>query len=159
MKVAEGIEYLESPPAAYQDGKIVEETYSHLRGFRALGKDELPVDVKWGVRYDTVVINSPVYCAWLLRRFVLRGGRVMVYSLSNLLEAFWLMGEKGKVNSVVNCSGMGFGDTKSFIIRGEWYFFFRKIKKEERRKGRMNISLKKSNQVKHASSEIHAKRP
>lgn len=76
----------------------------------------MPGDVKWGVRYKTFVVNSPVYCAWLLREFVLRGGEVKEYTFVDLREGFHLA---ERVGAVVNCSGLGFGDKKSYIIRGE----------------------------------------
>lgn len=89
-----------------------------MDGFRELGSgqdDGSPDGVKWGVRYKTFVVNSPVYCAHLLRRFVLNGGRMMTYDLADLNEAFYL---SENVMTVLNCSGMGLDDPKSFIIRG-----------------------------------------
>jgi hypothetical protein len=76
----------------------------------------------WGVRYETFVVNSPVYLAYLLRRFILLGGRTREYTLADPREAFYL-GEN--VRTVVNCSGVGFGDEKSFIIRGAFAIPFR----------------------------------
>lgn len=73
--------------------------------------------MKWGVRYRTYVVNSPVYCAYLLRKFVLNGGQTREYTLVDPMEAFELAGT-GTVRTVVNCSGLGFGDPKAFIIRG-----------------------------------------
>lgn len=99
------------------DPSSVENVYSHLDGFRVLSSTELPGGVKWGARYETVVINSPVYCAYLLRKFVLRGGETREYTLVHPVEGFRLAGD---VAAVVNCSGMGFGDPRSFIIRGEY---------------------------------------
>jgi D-amino-acid oxidase len=110
----DGIEYLEAPPAEYLDGQSVRNVYSHVDGFRALGVTEVPVGVVWGVRYGTYVVNSPVYCAHLLRKFVLGGGETRRYTFVDLREAFSLE----NVKCVVNCSGMGIGDPKSFIIRG-----------------------------------------
>ncbi|CEL03552.1 Putative D-aspartate oxidase [Aspergillus calidoustus] len=112
----EGIEHLENPPAEYRDQKAIETYYGHLDGFRFLEKSELPEGVVWGVRYETFVVNSPVYLAYLLRRFILLGGRTREYTLADPREAFYL-GEN--VRTVVNCSGVGFGDEKSFIIRGQ----------------------------------------
>lgn len=71
--------------------------------------------MKWGVRYQTFVINSPVYCAYMLRKFILKGGQKREYTLADLKEAFHLA---DNVRTVVNCSGTGMGDPKSFIIRG-----------------------------------------
>lgn len=125
----DGIEVLEDPPAEYLDRRAVGDAYGgHLEGFRelALSTDDsstrnntdngvLPHGAKWGVRYKTFVVNSPVYCAYLLRRFVLNGGRIREYTLIDLMEAFYLA---ENVRMVVNCSGLGLGDPRSFIIRG-----------------------------------------
>ncbi|KAJ5561102.1 D-amino-acid oxidase [Penicillium sp. DV-2018c] len=116
VEFVEGVEYLEAPPKEYLDPQSVRNVYAHLDGFRKLGKEEVPAGVNWGVEYGTYVVNSPVYCAHLLRKFVVRGGEVMRYTLVNVEEAFSLA--EG-VRSVVNCSGTGFGDPKSFIIRGQ----------------------------------------
>ncbi|KAL4899329.1 hypothetical protein BDW74DRAFT_163689 [Aspergillus multicolor] len=111
----EGVEHLENPPAEYLDPRALD-NYTHLDGFRKLQPAELPEGVKWGVRYNTFTINSPVYCAYMLRQFVIRGGLVKDYTLANVREAFYLA---GNVRTVVNCSGVGFGDPKAFIIRGQ----------------------------------------
>lgn len=115
IKFIEGIEYLENPPAEYLDKDIVDNTYCHLDEFRVLDGSELPAGVRWGARYTTFVVNSPVYCAFLLRKIVSNGGRTKECTLSSLEEAFSL---DSHVRAVVNCSGRGFGDPKSFIIRG-----------------------------------------
>lgn len=110
-----GVEYLEAPPPEYLDQQSVQNVYSHLDGFRALRKEEVPAGVVWGVEYGSYVINSPVYCAHLLRKFILKGGETKQYTLANVEEAFSLA---RNVKTVVNCSGSGFGDPKSFVIRG-----------------------------------------
>lgn len=129
VEKVDGFEYLEAPEGGYLDREGVEDAYGggYLEGFEELRSSEdsasgdgkggggLPDRVKWGVRYKSFVINSPVYCAYLLRRFVLRGGRTREYTLADLREAFHLA---ENVRTVINCSGMGFGDPKSFIIRG-----------------------------------------
>ncbi|KAL3441399.1 hypothetical protein BJX65DRAFT_254643 [Aspergillus insuetus] len=114
----EGVEHLENPPHEYRDQKAIETYYGHLDGFRYLRKEEMPEGVVWGVRYETFVVNSPVYLAYLLRRFILLGGRTREYTLADPREAFYLA-EGENVRTVVNCSGVGFGDEKSFIIRGQ----------------------------------------
>lgn len=115
IQFVQGIEHLEAPPPEYLDRESVRIAYGHLDGFRFLSSDELPQGVKWGVHYTTYVINSPVYCAYMLRKFVVKGGHAMRYTLANLKEAFSLA---QNVKTVINCSGTGFGDPKSFIIRG-----------------------------------------
>jgi D-amino-acid oxidase len=110
-----GVEHLEAPPLEYMDSQSVRNVYSHLDGFRYLSSDEVPAGVKWGVEYGTYVVNSPVYCAHMLRKFILKGGSTKRYTLAHLNEAFSLA---TNVKTVVNCSGLGFDDPKSFIIRG-----------------------------------------
>lgn len=115
IKFVQGIEHLEAPPAEYLDSQSVSNVY-HFEDFRSLKAEEVPAGVRWGVEYGTYVINSPVYCAHMLRKFVVKGGRTQKYTLVNINEAFALA---GNVKTVVNCSGTGFGDPKSFIIRGK----------------------------------------
>lgn len=115
IEFIQGVEYLEAPPSEYVDQQSVRNVYSHLDGFRMLSSGELPDGVTWGVQYRTYVVNSPVYCAYMLRKFILRGGTTKQYTLVNLKEAFALAED---VKIVVNCSGLGFEDPKSFIIRG-----------------------------------------
>ncbi|KAJ5740238.1 D-amino-acid oxidase [Penicillium malachiteum] len=116
IKFIQGVEHLEAPPHEYLDAQSVRNVYTHLDGFRGLSSSEVPEGVKWGVEYGTYVVNSPVYCAYMLRKFVLKGGSVKQYALANIQEAFSLA---PTVNTVVNCSGLGFEDPKSFIIRGQ----------------------------------------
>ncbi|KAL4940015.1 hypothetical protein BDV06DRAFT_213842 [Aspergillus oleicola] len=111
----EGVEHLENPPKEYLEPNVLD-YYRHLDGFRVLKEGEVPKGVKWGVRYMTFVINSPLYCGYMLRRFILRGGETREVNLMNVNEAFYLA---PKVKTVVNCSGTGFADPKSFIIRGQ----------------------------------------
>ena len=115
VEFIQGIEHLEAPPPEYLDKQSVQNVFSHLDGFRALQKEEVPAGVVWGVQYGTYVVNSPVYCAHLLRKFVLKGGETRQYTLANLKEAFSLA---VGVKTVINCSGTGIEDPKSFIIRG-----------------------------------------
>ncbi|KAJ5945659.1 hypothetical protein N7454_002498 [Penicillium verhagenii] len=114
VNFTQGIEHLEAPPAEYLDAQSVRNVYGHLDEFRHLESSEVPEGVKWGVQYGTYVVNSPVYCAHMLRKFVLKGGNTKQYTLANLKESFSLA---LNVQTVVNCSGLGFEDPKSFIIR------------------------------------------
>ncbi|OGE58338.1 hypothetical protein PENARI_c001G08289 [Penicillium arizonense] len=64
----EGIEHFENPPPEYLD--VVgnpDSPYAHLDGLHELSTEELPPDVKFGIRYWTYCVNSPVYCAYLLQ--------------------------------------------------------------------------------------------
>ncbi|KAF7122583.1 hypothetical protein CNMCM5793_000608 [Aspergillus hiratsukae] len=118
VQLLDGEEHLEAPPPEYLNEANIQNAYAHLDGFRRLAQAETPAGVKWGVRYRTYVVNSPVYCAYLLRKFVLNGGQTREYTLVDPMEAFQLAGT-GTVRTVVNCSGLGFGDPKAFIIRGQ----------------------------------------
>lgn len=115
IKFLLGVEHLEVPSPEYLDEQSVRNAYSHLKDFRFLSSDEVPEGVKWGVHYGTYVINSPVYCAHMLRKFIVKGGTTKQYTLAHPREAFALA---SNVTTVVNCSGLGFGDPKSFIIKG-----------------------------------------
>ncbi len=66
-----GIEYLEEGVGA----PTLAAAYMGLEGFRRLPEEELPADVRWGCEYRTWCVNPMVYCCFLLRRFVLGGGR------------------------------------------------------------------------------------
>ncbi|TPX17542.1 uncharacterized protein E0L32_003185 [Thyridium curvatum] len=114
------VELLASPDAAYRAqtaASFAAET--GLTGYRALKSSELPVGTTLGFGYDTYCVNAPVYCTALLRRFLLRGGRTLKRSLRSVDEAFALPENHGIVKLVVNASGVGFGDPKSFPTRGQ----------------------------------------
>lgn len=115
VKFVQGIEHLEAPPPEYLDAQSMRNVHEGLEEFRRLSSNEVPVSVKLGLQYKTWVLNSPVYCAYILRKFILKGGSTRQYVLANLQEAFMLA---SNVKTVVNCSGLGFNDPKSFIIRG-----------------------------------------
>lgn len=105
------------------DTDAVNIAYSHLDDFRVLDKTELPDGVKWGVKYKTFVVNSPVYCAYLLRKIISKGGKARECTLGSSEDAFSL---EPNVKVVVNCSGTGIGDSKSFIIRGMYQSSFQR---------------------------------
>lgn len=118
-----GIEYLENPGPEYQalarDGGEGSARALELEGFRVLQRSELPDEkVRLGIEYDTWCVNPMVYCSFLLNRFVFRGGRILRRELSRPEEVFEMRDLGGPVKVVVNASGMGFNDPKSFIIRG-----------------------------------------
>lgn len=116
-----GVEYLEAPERGYleQDAEsFARET--GLSGYKRAG--DVPAGVALGYEYDTFCINSPVYCAVLLRRFVLAGGRTMRRDLRSEWEAHSLV---GGAEVVINASGCGFGDILSFPTRGMCFFWLR----------------------------------
>jgi glycine/D-amino acid oxidase-like deaminating enzyme len=120
-----GIEHFEAPQPEYVDAAldVNSSAYAHLGpSFRNIPQNELAADsaLKLGIEYWTYCVNTPLYLGWLLRKFVLGGGQVRQYALSSLDEAFVVGASDGEgfVRTVVNCSGTGFNDKKSFIIRG-----------------------------------------
>lgn len=114
-----GIEYIEAPGPEYDSLDEVRAKELGMPGWRMLGRDEFPDGrVRWGCEYDTWCVSPMVYCAFLLRRFVYRGGRVVQRTVRDL-EEVWALGlEQGRVDLVVNASGIGFGDKQVFVTRG-----------------------------------------
>ena len=111
-----GVEYLEAPGPDYTQQTA--ESFARetgLSGYRLHGKHELPEGVQLGFEYDTFCVNSPVYCASLLRLFVAGGGKTLQRQLRSEWEGHCLAPD---VRLVINASGTGFGDIKSFPTRG-----------------------------------------
>ncbi|KAL6852280.1 hypothetical protein ACO1O0_006821 [Amphichorda felina] len=112
-----GVEHLEAPPPEYtQQTKQSFEAETGIQGYRALGSDEVPEGVQLGFEYPTFCVNSPIYCGNLLRKFIAQGGKTLGRDLRSEWEAFCL---RPNVKFVVNASGIGFGDPKSFPTRGQ----------------------------------------
>ncbi|KMP02907.1 D-amino-acid oxidase [Coccidioides immitis RMSCC 2394] len=115
IKFMEGIEYISGEVAPVY--KALPPEYTQLDGFRVLNDDEKPPRVDFGARYETYTLDPEIYLAHLLRRYRLDGGEIKRMELASLQEAFEIDGYD--VAMVVNCSGMGFGDPNTFIIRGQ----------------------------------------
>ncbi|KAK2736345.1 hypothetical protein FQN57_000795 [Myotisia sp. PD_48] len=115
VRFMEGIDYVSGP--ATPDYKAMIPDYVNSAGFRLLEYHELPSRVEFGARYDSFTVDPDTYTFHLLRRFQLKGGKLLRMKLESMEEAFRI--PKRNVSLIVNCSGMGFGDPKSFIIRGQ----------------------------------------
>ncbi|KAL6401510.1 D-amino-acid oxidase [Ilyonectria robusta] len=113
IEFMDAFDYLEDPPEEYVK---LQGGYSEAEGFQLLEQDELQPNIKFGSKYRAWCLNPVVYCAFLLRRFVVRGGKVMRLRLASLDEAASLAPD---VQVVVNCSGIGFGDPEVFPIKGQ----------------------------------------
>jgi glycine/D-amino acid oxidase-like deaminating enzyme len=114
-----GVDLLEAPPEAYvQQTSESFTAETGLPSYRTFDPAELPEGVQLGYEYETYCINSPVYCANLLRQFLVQGGKCAKHRLGNEWEAYTL---SPKVDLVVNASGTGFGDPKCFPTRGVCY--------------------------------------
>lgn len=114
-----GVEYVEAPGPGYD--RLTEDAARRLgmEGFRLLRPDEFPDDrVRWGCEYRTWCVNPMVYCAFLLRRFVCRGGRLVRRELRDPVEAYAMPGFE-EARLVVNASGVGFGDKDVYPTRGQ----------------------------------------
>lgn len=114
-----GVEYIEAPGPEH--ARLTEERGLGLamEGFRLLRPEEFPDDkVKWGCEYRTWCVNPMVYCAFLLRRFVHRGGTVLKRELREPVEPYDMPELEG-VDLVVNASGIGFGDKAVYPTRGQ----------------------------------------
>ncbi|CAG8719873.1 8400_t:CDS:10, partial [Gigaspora rosea] len=70
--------------------------------YRHLTKDELPIDVEFGIKYKTVTINPPKYLSYLLDRFYALGGTIKRVTLSHIQEAIF-----DNTDIIINCSGLG----------------------------------------------------
>ncbi|KAK1837212.1 putative D-amino-acid oxidase [Podospora conica] len=118
-----GIEYLE--PQAAERGGYTSLTTSRaaelqIPGFEVLPEGELPEGVAWGCKYPTYCVNPMVYCAYLLRRCVQLGARVVRKEVRGWREVFALSLAGGKPGVVVNASGDGFdADPKVGVTRGQ----------------------------------------
>ncbi|WEW56736.1 D-amino-acid oxidase [Emydomyces testavorans] len=115
IKFMEGIEYVSGEAAPAYKALLPE--YTHLDGFRVLNDDEKPPAVEFGARYETYTLDPEVYLMHLLRRYQLEGGEVKRMELKSLQEAFELEG--GEAAMAVNCTGLGFWDPDTYIIRGQ----------------------------------------
>ena len=115
------VEFLERPPPEVLGLRTGDVYAFEGDQFRVLDSKELPVGVRWGCKYDTYCVNVPVYCNWMMRLFVERGGVVLRRRLASAREAFEVLKRDGKrVRTVVNCSGRNFDrDPKMKIIRGQ----------------------------------------
>jgi D-amino-acid oxidase len=114
VTMVRGFEYFENPSEAYAK---LQGRYSDICGFRVLDKSELPPNVKFGTTYETWCLNPPLYLKWLEDQLVSMDVQFIQSNLVSALEAFSILNEKD-INTVINCSGAGIADTKSFPIRG-----------------------------------------
>ncbi|KAI1349283.1 nucleotide-binding domain-containing protein [Xylaria sp. FL0043] len=89
-----------------------------MKGFRFHSKEELPKGVQLGYEYDTWCVNPMVYCAFLLRRFAYKGGKILKREIRDPLEVFE-MKDLAPFDVLINASGIGFGDHDVFITTGQ----------------------------------------
>ncbi|KAI1863176.1 uncharacterized protein JN550_009702 [Neoarthrinium moseri] len=102
------IDKLKSPGATF-DGLFAENPwYSTLfEDFRELPKEELPEGMASGCEFGSVCINVMVYLPWLLGQCRKNGVLFKRASLKHLLDVTSLTPRPGKVDIIVNATGLG----------------------------------------------------
>ncbi|KAL9616236.1 MAG: hypothetical protein Q9160_008879 [Pyrenula sp. 1 TL-2023] len=118
----QGVEHLAMPDSAYLNLKDGDEYAGPGDNFRILNEDELPDGVRWGCEYASYCVNVPIYCSWLLSRFIANGGRVIKARVVDAISAFDVAQKEnlGQVRVVVNCSGRNFDkDSAVSVTRGQ----------------------------------------
>ncbi|KAJ2971169.1 hypothetical protein NQ176_g7828 [Zarea fungicola] len=125
-----GVDFI--PAVEYFDTALGEEDlamFSAWPGYRLLGPSELPSSdtassVKTGLTYSAWVINSPIYLKWLQHEAELLGAVFLRARLVAIPEAAFVAQQHRPdllpPKTVVNASGMGFGDPDCFPSRGQF---------------------------------------
>lgn len=90
---------------------------SYVRNYRRALPHELPAGYQDGYFFDSPVIDTTIYMAYLVRRVQELGGQINQREISSLSEAF----QDSRL--VVNCTGLGsralLGDKEIYPIRGQ----------------------------------------
>ncbi|OBZ85612.1 D-amino-acid oxidase [Choanephora cucurbitarum] len=73
--------------------------------FQFIDKSELPKDIAIGYHYATVLVNPLVYLPWLLKQYLLLGGKHRRQKINCISEAM-----DDDIDIVVNCTGVGARD-------------------------------------------------
>lgn len=115
IEFKKGCIFLAKPSSAYIN---LEGGYGQAEGFRLLDPEDWPRDmgIAFGCEYLTWSLNSPVYCAYLLRKFRVNGGKTISKTLVSAQEALSVV---PNARILVNCSGVGFDDPLVFPTRGK----------------------------------------
>ncbi|MFZ1753399.1 MAG: FAD-dependent oxidoreductase [Caldilineaceae bacterium] len=100
-----------------EEGKEGMAWQAMLDDLRPAQEDELPLGYTGGFRYSVPLIETPIYMAYLVRRFQANGGEIQ-QALVDDLDSF-----AGAERLVVNCTGAWAGkltgDNRVFPIRGQ----------------------------------------
>lgn len=115
----QGIDYVEADEEAYAN---LNPGYSDaLENFKIIPKSELPSNVKFGAKYDSWCLNSPLYLQFLERRLK------MYYDVEFILATLVSIETASQLypnHTIINCSGMGLKynggyDSNCFAVRGQ----------------------------------------
>lgn len=146
VEIVPAAEYLEDPPAENLALRTGDVYASPDDNFRLLMPAEIEVlnkhlkhndrgRIRWACEYETYVVNVHVYCAWLLQRFLQRGGKTIRRKMNNIGEAQQVVPDSTSL-LIVNCSGMGIShDPKTNIIRGQTVLVSNKYHRTVTRQG------------------------
>ena len=100
-----------------EEGKEGAAWQSMTDDLRIVPEDELPLGYTGGFRYTIPLIETPIYMAYLVRRFQAGGGEIQQAQVSDLGRF------TGADRLVVNCTGAWAGkltgDSRVFPIRGQ----------------------------------------
>jgi hypothetical protein len=112
-----GVKCFADPPDGFRDLDSATATELGIEDFQLVSQGELPRDMTFGYSYNTWTVNTMVYCCFLLRKFTMAGGKIVKRELRSPVEVFSIA-NLPPTPTVVNASGIGFGDDKVFITRG-----------------------------------------
>jgi D-amino-acid oxidase len=100
-----------------EEGREGEHWQALLDDLRTVPEDELPLGYTGGFRYTVPLIETPIYMAYLVRRFQANGGEIRQALVTDLGRF------TGADRLVVNCTGAWAGkltgDSRVFPIRGQ----------------------------------------
>lgn len=119
VKFMKGIDYVEADEELYAS---LSTGYAEgLKNFEIISKELLPKNVKFGAKYDSWCLNSPLYLQFLERRLRMYYGVEFVNSTVVSLKA---ISQNFPNSSIINCTGLGLRydggyDSKCFQVRGQ----------------------------------------
>ncbi|ABN66430.2 d-amino acid oxidase [Scheffersomyces stipitis CBS 6054] len=120
IEFVQGIEYFEKPDHFYKE--IAPGFSNEMDNFSVLPTSSLPEGVEMGVKYDTWVVNSPLYLQFLYRK--LRFQYKVNFILTKLTSLRHVNSFVSGSPIIINCSGNGLqydggNDLSNFPIRGQ----------------------------------------
>ena len=91
--------------------------------FRRLEPSELPEGIQHGAKFTCILIDTPHYLPWLVKRFEGNGGQIYRATLTSLGAALSVSPQLASASAIVNCTGLGaidlIGDKDVFPTRGQ----------------------------------------
>ncbi|GEM11570.1 D-amino-acid oxidase [Rhodotorula toruloides] len=126
LHFAPQVEYREQPRPTGKDDELSQLGLisRYYPDFRWLEPHELPAGVSYGAAFTHILIETPAYLPYLLRRFKSLGGRThRCNSLNSLSDALDIHPSLTRAKVVVNCTGLGartlVPDSAVYATRGQ----------------------------------------